>query len=49
MGFVVATGLLHLAGIAVGLLIHVRYGDKLIRAGGVAIALLGVSFLTGMP
>ena len=46
-GFVVATGLLHLSGIAFGLLVRWPAGKLLVRAGGVLIALLGVGFLTG--
>lgn len=47
-GFVVATGLLHLAGIAVGLLWRWRGGRALVRALGGAIALAGAAFLTGL-
>ena len=46
-GFVVATGLLHLAGIALGELSRWRAGRALVRAGGGAIALAGLAFLTG--
>lgn len=45
IGFVVATGLLHLAGIALGLLVRWPYGTVAIRAGGAVIALAGVVFL----
>lgn len=45
-GFVIATGLLHLTGIAIGLLFRWRQGEWLVRAGGAAIALSGVMFLT---
>lgn len=44
-GFVVATGLLHLAGIAFSQLKRSRAGEMLVRAGGAAISLAGVSFL----
>lgn len=47
-GFVVATGLLHLCGIAFGLLIRWPAGQVAVRAGGGAIALAGVAFLTGV-
>lgn len=46
VGFVVATGLLHLCGIAIGALSGSRAGELLIRAIGVAIAALGCYFLT---
>lgn len=45
VGFVVSTGLLHLAGIALGLLASWRLGAWLVRGGGAAIAALGVVFL----
>jgi urease accessory protein len=45
MGFVIATGLLHMSGIALGLLVRWSWGKKLVRAGGVAIALVGFGFL----
>jgi urease accessory protein len=45
IGFVVATGLLHLAGIALGLLVRWPYGTVAIRTGGAVIALAGVVFL----
>lgn len=45
MGFVVATGLLHGVGIAVGL-VHVRpWGRRLLRGAGAVVALGGVFFL----
>ena len=46
IGFVIATGLLHLMGIAFGLLVRWPWGIKLVRAGGVAIALIGFGFLS---
>lgn len=46
LGFVLSTGLLHMAGIAVGLLTHWRQGYLLVRAGGGLIALAGAVFLT---
>jgi urease accessory protein len=46
-GFVIATGLLHLAGIAFGLLAARPAGRIAVRAAGGVIALGGVGFLTG--
>lgn len=46
-GFVIATGLLHLAGIAFGLLAARPAGRIAVRALGGVIALGGVGFLTG--
>lgn len=46
-GFVFATGLLHLSGIAFGLLVRWPVGNFLVRAGGILIALTGIGFLTG--
>ncbi len=48
IGFVIATGLLHLAGIAFGLLTRWPTGKIAVRAGGGVIALAGVGFLTGV-
>jgi urease accessory protein len=45
IGFVVATGLLHLCGIAIGALLRWPAGERLIRGLGVAIAVLGCVFL----
>lgn len=47
IGFVIATGLLHLAGIAFGLLAKWPGGMIAVRAGGAAIAITGLLFLTG--
>jgi urease accessory protein len=47
IGFVLATGLLHLLGIAFGLLVRWPAGKVAVRAGGAAIALTGMAFLTG--
>ena len=47
LGFVLATGLLHLCGIGFGLLARYDIGRYAVRAMGVAIAALGVAFLTG--
>ena len=48
MGFVIATGLLHLAGIALGALVRWPAGSALVRAGGGLVSLAGVAFLTGL-
>jgi urease accessory protein len=45
LGFVLATGLLHLTGIAFGLLTRWPAGATAVRAGGAAIALAGLVFL----
>ena len=47
VGFVVATGLLHLAGIAIGFLTRWPAGTVAVRAAGAAIAMGGAAFLTG--
>ena len=46
-GFVIATGLLHLAGIAIGLLARWPSGVIAIRASGAAAALAGCYFILG--
>jgi urease accessory protein len=48
LGFVIATGLLHLSGIAIGLLAHWPAGKIAVQAGGGMIAIAGVGFLTGV-
>ena len=48
VGFVAATGLLHLTGIAFGLLARWRAGRIAVRAAGGAIALAGLAFLTAI-
>ncbi len=45
IGFVIATGLLHLAGIAFGLLVRWPAGKVAIRVAGGAIAAVGAAFL----
>lgn len=45
IGFVIATGFLHLAGIAFGLLSRWKTGEYAVRAGGAAITAAGVWFL----
>ena len=48
IGFVLSTGLLHLSGIAFGLLVRWPAGKLAVQAGGGLIALAGVGFLTGI-
>lgn len=48
LGFVLATGLLHVAGIAFGLLVRWPAGRIAVRAAGGFITLVGVAFLTGL-
>ena len=48
LGFVLATGMLHLGGIAFGLLVRWPAGKVAVRAGGGLIALAGIGFLTGL-
>lgn len=45
VGFVVVTGLLHLSGIAIGLLVRWPWGKITVRAAGVVIAGIGAGFL----
>ena len=47
VGFVIATGLLHLSGIALGLLSRWPLGLQAVRLGGGAIACVGLYFLAG--
>ena len=47
IGFVIGTGLLHLAGIAFGELSRWTWGKYVVRSGGAVIALIGLGFLTG--
>jgi urease accessory protein len=47
-GFVIATGLLHLTGIAFGLLTRWRAGRLAVRGAGGAIALVGLAYLGGL-
>lgn len=46
-GFMVATGLLHVGGIVLGLAVRWPTGAKLVRGIGALISLAGVGFLTG--
>lgn len=48
LGFVIATGLLHLSGIAFGLVVRWPVGKIAVQAGGGLIALAGVGFLAGV-
>ena len=51
LGFVLATGILHLAGIAVGLSVSqvgLRYSQRITQAGGVAVVVAGVLVLGGV-
>jgi urease accessory protein len=48
VGFVVATGLLHLTGIAFGSAVRWPVGKIAVQMGGGAIALVGLAFLTGV-
>ena len=48
VGFVIATGLLHLSGIALGLLVRWPWGRVVVRTGGAVIAIIGFGFLFGM-
>jgi urease accessory protein len=45
VGFVIATGLLHLSGIALGLLVRWPWGKVTVRLGGAVVALIGFAFL----
>lgn len=47
IGFVIATGLLHLCGIGFGLLSRSSVGLYAVQAAGAVIAAVGVAFLTG--
>lgn len=48
VGFVTATGLLHLAGIAFGELARWSWGEKVVRIAGIGIAGVGSAFLLGV-
>ncbi len=48
VGFVLATGMLHLAGIGFGFLIRYPKGRVAVRLAGGLIALVGLAFLTGL-
>jgi urease accessory protein len=44
-GFVIATGLLHVCGIIIGILNHWTMGARVVRAGGAVVAVTGLVFL----
>ncbi|MFN3145104.1 MAG: HupE/UreJ family protein [Paracoccaceae bacterium] len=48
VGFVISTGLLHMAGIAFGYLTALPMGTYAVRAAGVVIAAVGAAFLAGI-
>jgi len=48
VGFVLATGLLHLFGVAFGTLVRWPAGDYAVRAGGGLVCLVGLAFLVGL-
>ncbi len=48
IGFVISTGLLHLAGIAIGELKRLNWGEWIVRGGGAIITVIGFGFLTHM-
>lgn len=48
VGFVVGTGLLHMAGIALGFLTNSEIGRTAVRGAGGVIALVGAAFLFGL-
>jgi urease accessory protein len=48
LGFVIATGLLHLIGISFGLLVRWPAGKVAVRATGGVIAVAGLMFLSGV-
>ena len=48
MGFVIATGMLHLGGIAFGALSQWEAGRIAVRIAGAVIAVIGVGYLTGV-
>lgn len=47
LGFVIATGLLHVLGILFGLLSRWKEGELAVRTGGAVVAAGGLAFLTG--
>jgi len=48
LGFVVATGLIHAAGILIGLVIRLPWGVQALRGAGAAIGVAGIGLLTGL-
>jgi urease accessory protein len=47
-GFVLATGLLHVTGIGIGLLQQWRHGERVLRLAGIGIAITGSYLLMGL-
>jgi len=47
VGFVISTGLLHLAGILIGALVRFPAGKQVVRLCGLAVAAVGLFFLAG--
>ncbi|MFO1039430.1 MAG: HupE/UreJ family protein [Geminicoccaceae bacterium] len=45
VGFVLATGMIHLCGIGIGTLARWPIGERVVRAGGLAVAALGLWYL----
>ncbi len=48
MGFVIATGMIHVAGILIGMVTHLPRGMTLLRMGGALVTLAGVYLLAGL-
>jgi urease accessory protein len=48
IGFMIATGLLHMAGIGLGLLTRLPYGNYIVRGLGGGVFLVGCAFLLGL-
>jgi urease accessory protein len=45
LGFIISTGLLHLAGITLGLIHRWSWGRRMLRLGGAGVCVIGLSFL----
>lgn len=48
-GFVLSTGLIHVAGIGIGMSVRLRHGAAFLRSAGALIGVTGVWILLGMP
>jgi urease accessory protein len=48
IGFVLATGLIHLTGIGIGFVRKIKHGDWVVRSLGAGISVVGVLFLPGV-
>ncbi len=48
LGFVIATGMIHVAGILIGMVTHLPKGMTLLRVGGGLVALAGVWLVAGL-